>query len=56
MSQRLNQPDRLVFGTRVHPEPREVVHLTAVIGGLRTGSVREALENPTEMLRPVFVH
>jgi len=56
MSQRLNQPDRLVFGTRVHPEPREVVHLTAVIGGLRTGSVREALESPTELLRPAFVH
>ena len=56
MSQRLNQPDRLVFGTRVHPEPREVVHLTAVIGGLRAGSVREALESPTELLRPIFVH
>ncbi|HYA70156.1 MAG TPA: hypothetical protein VEH28_02145 [Thermoplasmata archaeon] len=56
MSQRLNQPDRLVFGTRVHPEPREVVHLTAVIGGLRSRSVREALESPTEILRPVFVH
>jgi cell division protein FtsZ len=56
MSQRLNQPDRLVFGTRVHPEPREVVHLTAVIGGLRARSVREALESPTELLRPVFVH
>jgi len=56
MSQRLNQPDRLVFGTRVHPEPREVVHLTAVIGGLRTRSVREALESPTELLRPAFVH
>jgi len=56
MSERLNRPNRLVFGTRVHPEPREVVHLTAVIGGLRAGSVREALESPTEMLRPVFVH
>ena len=56
MSQRLNQPDRLVFGTRVHPEPREVVHLTAVIGGLRPRSVREALESPTELLRPAFVH
>jgi len=56
MSQRLNQPDRLVFGTRVHPEFREVVHLTAVIGGLRTRSVRDALENTTELLQPVFVH
>src|SRR5271157_861844 len=56
MSARLNHPDRLVFGTRVHPEPREVVHLTAVIGGLRTKSVREALDIPPEVLRPVFVH
>ncbi|HXY11872.1 MAG TPA: hypothetical protein VEJ85_00035 [Thermoplasmata archaeon] len=56
MSQRLNHPDRLVFGTRVRPEPREVVHLTAVIGGLRTRSVREAVETSTEILRPAFVH
>ena len=45
MSARLNNPDRLVFGTRVRPEPREVVHLTAVIRGLRPRSVREALES-----------
>jgi cell division protein FtsZ len=56
MSQRLNHPDRLVFGTRVRPEPREVVHLTAVIGGLRTRSVRDAVETSAEILRPAFVH
>jgi cell division protein FtsZ len=56
ISQRLNQPERLVFGTRVRPEPREVVHLTAVIGGLKTRSVHEALEGTAEVTRPVFVH
>jgi cell division protein FtsZ len=56
LSERLNQPERLVFGTRVRPEPREVVHLTAVIGGLKTRSVREALESTAEVTRPVFVH
>ncbi|MGP8158553.1 MAG: hypothetical protein ACLPWO_02955 [Thermoplasmata archaeon] len=56
ISQRLNQPERLVFGTRVRPEPREVVHLTAVIGGLKTRSVHEALESTAEVTRPVFVH
>ncbi|HYA54356.1 MAG TPA: hypothetical protein VEG42_01985 [Thermoplasmata archaeon] len=56
MSERLNQPDRLVFGTRVRPEPREVVHLTAVIGGLKPRSVREALATTTELTRPIFVH
>jgi cell division protein FtsZ len=56
MSERLHYPDRLVFGTRVHPEPREVVHLTAVLGGLRSRSVHDALENLSEVTRPVFVH
>ncbi len=56
ISQRLNQPERLVFGTRVRPEPREVVHLTAVVGGLKTRSVHEALESTAEVTRPVFVH
>jgi cell division protein FtsZ len=37
------QPGRLVFGTRIRPEPREVLRLTAVLGGLRTRTVREAL-------------
>jgi cell division protein FtsZ len=56
ISDRLNQPDRLVFGTRVRPEPREVVHMTAVIGGLKTRSVREAFASTTEVTRPIFVH
>ena len=41
--QRLGEPDQLVFGTRVRPEPREVVRLTAVLGGLKTRTVRDAL-------------
>jgi cell division protein FtsZ len=41
--QRLGEPQHLVFGTRIRPEPREVVRLTAVIGGLRPRSVRDAL-------------
>ncbi len=56
MSERLHYPDRLVFGTRVHPEPREVVHLTAVLGGLKTRSVHDALETSAEVTRPIFVH
>ncbi len=36
-------PERLVFGTRIRPEPREVVRLTAVLGGLRPRTVREAI-------------
>jgi cell division protein FtsZ len=44
MRERLNEPARLVFGTRVRSEPREVVHLTAVVGGLRTRTVRDAVE------------
>jgi cell division protein FtsZ len=43
MREALGEPERLVFGTRVRPEPREVVHLTAVIGGLRPRAVREAV-------------
>ncbi len=39
----LGEPRQLIFGTRLHPEPREVVRLTAVVGGLRVRSVREAI-------------
>jgi len=56
MSERLNSPDRLVFGTRIRPEPREVVHLTAVVGGLKRRTVREALESTLEVTRPIFAH
>jgi cell division protein FtsZ len=40
---RLGVPDRLVFGTRIRPEFREVVRLTAVVGGLKPRTVRDAL-------------
>jgi cell division protein FtsZ len=40
---RLGEPDRLVMGTRVRSEPSEVIRLTAVVGGLRRRTVRDAL-------------
>ncbi len=43
MRRALGNPERLVFGTRMRPEPREVVHLTAVLGGLRPRTVRDAV-------------
>ena len=43
---RLGEPRRLVLGTRTHPEPKDVVRLTAVIGGLRPRTVRDALKMP----------
>ncbi len=43
---RLREPTRLVLGTRIRPEPREVLRLTAVLGGLRPRTVREALRPP----------
>ena len=42
MRDRLGQPRRLMLGTRTHPERRDVVRLTAVVGGLREGTLREA--------------
>ncbi|HZY70453.1 MAG TPA: hypothetical protein VFF67_05690 [Thermoplasmata archaeon] len=36
---RLGEPRRLLFGTRMHPERREVVRLTAVVGGLRPNAL-----------------
>ncbi len=41
--QRLGDPQQLAFGTRVRPDPCEVVRLTAVIGGLRSRTMRDAL-------------
>jgi len=32
-----------VFGTRLGPEPRDAVRLTAIVGGLRPRTVREAI-------------
>ncbi len=50
MRHALGEPERLVFGTRVRSEPREVVHLTAVVGGLRPRTVRDAVGGPSEEL------
>jgi cell division protein FtsZ len=46
MRHRLGEPRRMLVGTRTHPEPREVVRLTAVVGGLRPRSVRDAVTTP----------
>ncbi len=43
MRRRLGEPKRMLVGTRTRPEPREVVRLTAVVGGLRPRSIRDAL-------------
>ncbi len=40
--ERFHEPERLVFGTRIRSEPSEVLRLTAVLGGLRPRTVREA--------------
>lgn len=39
----LHDPERIVFGTRLGPEPRDGVRLTAIVGGLRPRTVREAI-------------
>jgi cell division protein FtsZ len=44
MRHALGDPERIVFGTRMQPEPRETVRLTAVVGGLRSRTMREALK------------
>lgn len=51
--QRLGEPRRLVFGTRTHPEPREVVRLTAVVGGLRRRAIRDAIGSSSVALPSV---
>ncbi len=43
LKDRLRDPARIVFGARIRPEPVEVVRLTAVLGGLRPRTVREAV-------------
>ena len=50
--ERFRDPERLVLGTRIRPEPREVVRLTAVLGGLRPRTVREALR-PSGTAKPL---
>ena len=39
---RLGEPRRLMLGTRTHPERREVLRLTAVVGGLKATALRTA--------------
>ncbi len=51
----VGEPARLVFGTRMRPEPREVVRLTAVVGGLRARTVRDAVASPAD-LTPILAH
>ncbi|HKV89747.1 MAG TPA: hypothetical protein VJQ43_00940 [Thermoplasmata archaeon] len=41
------EPRRLLLGLRIHPEPREVVRMTAIVGGLRSRAVRQALAPPS---------
>jgi cell division protein FtsZ len=55
MRQRLEDPERLVFGTRVRPEARDVVRLTAVVGGLKPRTVHDALR-PGPPRGPLFAH
>ncbi|MCI4365212.1 MAG: hypothetical protein L3K10_04015 [Thermoplasmata archaeon] len=50
---RLGDPDRLVLGTRVRSEPSEVVRLTAVVGGLRPRTVRDALTRKSAATHPM---
>jgi cell division protein FtsZ len=52
--QRLGEPDQLVFGTRVRPEPREVVRLTAVLGGLKPRTMHDALTHRPKDGSPVL--
>ncbi|MCI4368080.1 MAG: hypothetical protein L3K09_00745 [Thermoplasmata archaeon] len=39
---RFGEPRRLILGTRLHPEARDVVRLTAVVGGVESRSSRPA--------------
>jgi len=48
----LNEPKRLIFGTRMHPERRDVVRLTAVVGGLGHRTLRQGLEPGASELVP----
>jgi cell division protein FtsZ len=51
MRRRLGQPKRFLLGTRIRSEPREVVHLTAVVGGLKPRTMQEALGEALELPR-----
>ncbi len=39
----LGDPEELLFGTRVRPEPRELVRLTGLVSGIRVGSIHGLL-------------
>ncbi len=39
----LGEPDELLFGTRVRPEPREVIRLTGLVSGITVGSIHGLL-------------
>ncbi|MCI4321885.1 MAG: hypothetical protein L3K18_07125 [Thermoplasmata archaeon] len=43
---RFGEPKRLLLGIRIHPEPREVLRMTAIVGGLKTRSIRQAMAAP----------
>ncbi|MCI4322614.1 MAG: hypothetical protein L3K03_01085 [Thermoplasmata archaeon] len=55
MRSRLGEPRRMLVGNRTHPERREVVRLTAVVGGLRPSSVRDALQGKAEDNTPLLL-
>ncbi len=42
----LNQPEELLFGTRLLGEPRETVRLTGIVGGIRLAPVSGIRERP----------
>jgi cell division protein FtsZ len=50
---RLGRPQRLMFGTRTHPETREVIRMTAVVGGLRRRTARQALSTAPPPTMPL---
>ena len=44
--QHFGEPRRLLLGIRIHPEPREVLRMTAVVGGLKPRAIRQAIAPP----------
>lgn len=46
---RLGEPRRMLVGTRTRPEPRPVMRLTAVVGGIGAHSLRNALTPRNEL-------
>jgi cell division protein FtsZ len=53
LRERLGEPRRILYGTRMHDEPCEVVRLTAVVGGLRPKSIHPHAR-PAASIRPVL--